>query len=293
MSKLRDKVVVVTGASHGLGCALAKQAAAAGAIVVGAARHQADLDQLVAEIIAAGGRASACVTDVGSFESMLALREHALREHGRLDAWVNNAGTAGAFGPVAELAPEQFLTVIDTNIRGTYFGSLLAIRHFREHGGGTLINLLGRGDKTPVPMQCAYGSSKSWVRAFTLALAREQNDRPDIAVYALNPGMVATRMLHRVDVIAGHEQGLAVFPTIVGMWGRPPEVPARALVELLERGPAGKRRVEHQLMGMGSAMLRAASYGLRRLLGRVGPATIELRSLPAWTPRPTTPPSDE
>lgn len=219
--KLRDKVVVITGGSRGLGRAIAEQAAARGAIVVLAARSAAELDACAAAIRAAGGRASTCPTDVTSLDAMQALRDHALREHGRLDAWVNDAGTAGAFGPIIEQDPEAFLRVVDTIVRGAYFGSLLAIRHFREHGGGTLLNMLGRGDTTPVPMQCAYGSSKTWLRAFTLALAAEQKDRPDIAVFALNPGMVATAMLHEVEVIAGHEQGLAVFPTATAKWARP------------------------------------------------------------------------
>lgn len=283
MSSLRDKVVVITGASRGLGRAVAIEAAGLGAVVVAAARSPAALDELVAEIRAAGGRASACPTDVTSLDAMRALRDHALHEQGRIDAWVNDAGTAGAFGPIAELAPDDFLRVLDTNVRGAYFGSLLAIRQFRgQASGGTLLNVLGRGDKTPVPMQAAYGASKTWLRAFTLALAAEQNDRSDIAVFALNPGMVATAMLHEVEVIAGHEAGLAVFPTIVGMWARPAELPAARIVDLLARGPAAKRRVEHQLLGLGSATLRAARYLLLRLLGRAAPATIRLRAIPAW-----------
>lgn len=280
--ELRDKVVVITGGSRGLGRAIAEQAAARGAIVVLAARSATELDACAAAIRAAGGRASTCPTDVTTLAAMQALRDHALREHGRLDAWVNDAGTAGAFGPIVEQDPEAFLRVVDTIVRGAYFGSLLAIRHFREHGGGTLLNVLGRGDTTPVPMQCAYGSSKTWLRAFTLALAAEQKDRPDIAVFALNPGMVATAMLHEVEVIAGHEQGLAVFPTIVGMWARPPAWPAQRVVALLERGPAAKRKVEHQLLGWGSATLRAARYGLLRLLRRVEPPAIRLHPRPPW-----------
>ncbi len=283
MFTLRDKVVVVTGASRGLGRAIAEQAAAAGAIVVGAARGQVELDRLVAAIVGAGGRASALATDVGSLAQMQALRDHAVREHGRIDAWVNDAGTAGPYGPVIDLAPEQFMRVLDTNIRGTYFGSLLAIRQFREQGGGTLLNVLGRGDTTPVPLQCAYGSSKTWIRSFTLALASELEARPEIAVYALNPGLVATDLVHRLDVIAGQEQGLAGFKTIVGMWAKPASIPARSVVELLARGPARKRRVEHRLMGFGSTVVGALRYGLGRLLGRIEPPTIEMQVLPAWT----------
>ena len=87
---LRGKVVVITGASRGLGRAVAEQAAARGATVVLAARGAADLDACAHAIVAAGGRASACPTDVTSLEAMQALRDHALREHGRLDAWVND-----------------------------------------------------------------------------------------------------------------------------------------------------------------------------------------------------------
>ena len=87
---------------------------------------------------------------------------------GNIDIWVNNAGYGGIYGPTATIDPQDFERVMRTNIFGEYYGSWVALQHFLAQGtGGKLINLLGRGDTTPVAFQNAYASSKAWVRNFT------------------------------------------------------------------------------------------------------------------------------
>lgn len=283
----------MTGASRGLGRAIAKAAAVEGAVVVAAARSGGRLAELVAEIEGAGGRASAKPTDVGELAQVRALLDHALAEHGRVDVWINNAGVAGPYGPTLEIAPEDFEAVIDTNLRGTYHGSLLALRHFRERGQGRLINLLGRGDKRPVAMQNAYATSKAAIRSLTLALAEELREHGQIHVHALNPGLVRTELLTRVEVVEGHEDELAAFPTIIRMWARPPEQPAAAIVELA----AGRRgaKVEHRLAGFASILARTLRFAIARLFGRA-PAKpqLELHPRAPWAgPRPPAEPELE
>ncbi len=86
------------------------------------------------------------------------------------------------------------------------------------------------GYNKPAVWQNVYGSSKAWIRNFTRALAKENTDIPAIGIYALNPGMVLTDLLIHNDVISGSEDRLKVFPTVVRMWAKPPEIPAREAV---------------------------------------------------------------
>jgi glucose 1-dehydrogenase len=226
MSDQNNKVAVVTGGTRGLGLAIAQELARSGYAVVVASRSQQAVDAAVAQITSAGGRAAGLAVDVSSLPEQQALAAKAVATFDRLDVWVNNAGTAGPYGPTLALDPAAFEQVVRTNILGVYYGSVAAMRIFQAQGSGKLINLVGRGYNGPVPWQNAYGSSKSWVRSFTLALA-EETRASGVGVFAFNPGMVLTDLLTHVDVVAGSEGQLKSFDRVVRMWARPPEIPAR------------------------------------------------------------------
>ncbi len=157
---------------------------------------------------------------------MQALAGHALEVFGGLDVWVNNAGLTAPYGPTDPPAARAFSQVTQTNILGTYHGSLVAMRHFLEQGHGKLINILGRGERGPQPMQNPYAASKAWIKSFTLALAEEYKDS-GVGVYAFSPGMMDTDMLLDVEVVHGYEERLASFETVVQALSQPPEIPAR------------------------------------------------------------------
>jgi NAD(P)-dependent dehydrogenase (short-subunit alcohol dehydrogenase family) len=174
---------------------------------------------------------------------------------------------------MVHIAPERFTAVLRTNILGTYYGSWVALRYFlAEHertssGGGKLINVLGRGDRNPVPMQSAYASSKAWVRSFTLALAKEYQDS-DVGVYALNPGMMTTEMLTRVEAVEGYASDLGALETITRMWAKPPEIPARKAVWLASAATDGRTGLLVREATVWFMLWGALREGLRRLLGR-------------------------
>jgi glucose 1-dehydrogenase len=240
MSVLAGKVAVITGSSRGLGLAIAQVYAREGAAVVLASRSSADLAEAAAAIERQGGRVSWQVTDVGDFEQVKTLAEHAVKMFGKIDIWVNNAGYAGIYGPTAAIDPQDFERVVRTNILGEYYGSWVALQHFLAQGtGGKLINLLGRGDTGPVAFQNVYASSKAWVRNFTLALAKEYQ-KTGIGIYAFQPGLVETDLLRKVEVVQGYEQKLRIFSTIIRIWANPPSLPAEKAVWLASGATDGK-----------------------------------------------------
>ncbi len=270
MAVLNGKTAVITGGTRGLGLGIAEAFAAEGAEVVVASRSQKSVDEAVEKITGQGGRASGIAIDVASLEDMQALAEHALKTFGKIDIWVNNAGTAGPYGPTMAYNPEIFYRVIQTNIVGVYNGSRVALRYFQSRGSGKLINILGRGYNGPVPWQNAYAPSKAWMRSFTMALAEETRGS-GVGVYAFNPGMVLTDLLTDVEVIDGSEDKLKNFPTVVRLLAKPPEFPARKAVWIASSATDGKTGL--LVNGFSSRVILGGALreGLRRLLRRPAP----------------------
>ncbi len=278
MGVLDAKVVVITGSTRGLGLAMAEACAAAGAAVVVSSRSSGAVDQAVARLCAGGARASGQVCDVGDLAQVESLGRHAVETFGRFDVWINNAGASAPFGPTMHLPPGEFLTIVHTNILGTYHGSLVALRHFYPRHSGKLINLLGRGDTGPVPLQNAYTASKIWVRSFTKALAQEYRD-DGVGVFAYNPGLTITSMLTDVDAIAGYEKRLEPLKTVMRMWGHSPEVPAQRIVWLASGATDGKTGLEVRELGPLQLAGGALREGIRRVLGKTAPMPLRVTTV--------------
>lgn len=191
--RLDQQVVVITGASSGIGLSTAERAAARGARVVLAARGEDALREIVARIEAKGGRAAYAVADVGVEGDVERVAEVALARYGRIDTWVNNAG-AGAYETLVELSIAEHRRIFETNYWGTVYGSLAAIRHFRGRaGGGTLINVGSVNSDVAIPLLSAYSASKHAVKGFTDALRRELLHSGDaILVTLIKPSGIAT-----------------------------------------------------------------------------------------------------
>jgi NAD(P)-dependent dehydrogenase (short-subunit alcohol dehydrogenase family) len=278
MSKvLAGKTAVITGASRGLGLAMAEAFGAAGASVVIGSRSLDSVDAAVRRLQSLGVPAAGRACDVASAQDVAALAEQACTTFGGFDIWINNAGLSAPYGRTGEIDPADFEQVVSTNILGVYHGSMAAVSHFLPRGSGKLINLLGRGDRQPTPYQTAYASSKAWTRSFTLALAGEYRDA-GLGIYAFNPGLVRTEMLLRPKVVIGHEHQLGGFYTfLVDAWARPAEVPARKAVWLASPATDGKTGLEVSLVGPIRLLGSTLSWAVRRASGASSPPEIQLQ----------------
>ena len=280
MGKLDGKVTVITGGSHGLGLEIAKKFLDEGARVVLASRSNEAVKEAVVILNKGGGQnAAGIAVDVADIEQVKNLLCFTLKTFGKLDIWVNNAGAAGPYGPTVALEPAAFYRVINTNIVGVYNGSRTAMVHFLAQKSGKLINILGAGSEKPVPYQNAYGSSKMWIRAFTLALA-EETRASGVGVFAFNPGMVLTDLLTHVEVVGGYENRLKIFPKIVRMLAKPAEIPAQKAVWIASSATDGKTGLAYSLMTPWSFPMGAIREMMRPKKKGDDDTLIKLRIIP-------------
>ena len=281
MINLTNKTAVVTGSTRGFGLAIAQAILEAGGNVMVSSRSQAAVDKTL-ENLNAGDRAAGLACDVSDLEQVRALAAAAVEKFGSIEIWVNNAGTSGPYGPTSEVSPQAFHTVINTNITGAYHGTKVALEHFLPRKTGKLINILGHGYKSPVPFQSAYASSKAWLRSFTMAVAQENPDS-GVGIFAFNPGMMLTELLTDVDVVAGSEEKLKVFPTIIRMWARPPQVAAQKAVWIASSETDGKTGKLYNLHSFGHTLSGALKEGWRRITKQAGkPLQINMHSIPPY-----------
>lgn len=239
MGKLTGKVAVITGSTRGLGLGIAEAYAREGATVVISSRTETAVSAVVEQLRAKGYQASGLACDVTDMVQVQALADFVVSENGRFHIWVNNAGLPSPYGPTLSIPSDWFVKVMEAHIMGMYNGSRVAMDHFLAHDEGKLINVFGRGEKGPVPMQNAYASSKAWLRSFTIALSKEYTDT-NVGVFGFSPGLVDTDMLRHVDVVPGYEKTVQALKVLIPMWGNPPQVPAEKAVWVASAATDGK-----------------------------------------------------
>jgi short-subunit dehydrogenase len=188
----KDKTVIVTGGSEGVGAATARMFADAGANLVLVARNRKNLEA-TAEELRDRARVEIFPMDVCDADSCVALFKKAQFEFGRVDVLVNNAGFH-ARGLVESNSAEDLVRTIDVNLRAPIMLMRLALPHIREAGGGAIINVASLAGRTPVPGSAAYSASKFGLRAFTFALAEEIRDS-GIKLAVVSPGPVSTQFI--------------------------------------------------------------------------------------------------
>ena len=191
LKPLHQQVIVITGASSGIGLATAFAAADQGAKVILAARSAQTLDGIVQDILSYGGDAAAIIADVGRREDHQRIAEMAIERYGRIDTWINNAAVS-IYGRLDEVSDEDNRRLFETNFWGVVYGSLTALPYLRRNGGA-LINIGSEASEAAIPLQGMYSASKHAVKGFTDALRVElQADDAPVSVTLIQPTAVDT-----------------------------------------------------------------------------------------------------
>jgi 3-oxoacyl-[acyl-carrier protein] reductase len=221
MSKLTGKVAVVTGASKGIGAAIAKALAAQGAsVVVNYASSKAGADDVVAAITAAGGNAVAVAGDVSKAADATGIIDAAVETYGRLDILVNNSGVY-EMAPIEAITEEHFHKQFNVNVLGLLLVTQAAAKHLGE--GGSIVNVSSVVSRITPPGSAVYTATKGAVDAITGVLARELGPRK-IRINSVNPGMVETEGTHSAGFIGSDFEQWAISTTPLGRIGQPDDI---------------------------------------------------------------------
>ncbi len=246
MSKLKGKVAVVTGASKGIGAAIAKSLAAEGAsVVVNYASSKSGAKTVVDSITAAGGKAVAVGGDVSKASEAEGIIDAAIKNYGRLDILVNNSGVY-EFAPIEAVTEDQFHRMFNINVLGLLLTTKAALKHIGE--GGSIINVGSIASRTTPPTSSIYTGTKGAVDAITGVLARELGPKK-IRVNTINPGMVETEGVHSAGVMGSDFEKALVAQTPLGRVGQPGDISSVAV--FLASDDSGWLTGEQLLVGGG------------------------------------------
>ncbi len=222
MGKLTGKVAIVTGASKGIGAAIAQAYAAEGAsVVVNYASSKAGADRVVAEIAKNGGKSVAVQADMSKLEDIQRLFAESLKAFGRLDILVNNAGVY-EFQPLDQVTPEHFHKQFNLNVLGLILASKEASKQFGD-AGGVIINISSIAATSAPPSTVVYSATKGAVDTITKVLAKELGPRK-IRVNALNPGMIETEGVRSAGITESDFRRQIEAETPLGRIGQPQDV---------------------------------------------------------------------
>lgn len=222
MSKLNGKVAVVTGASKGIGAAIAKALATSGAsVVVNYASSREGADRVVNEIVEKGGKAVAVHGDVSKAEDVQRIFAETKNAFGQLDVLVNNAGVFD-FAPLEEVTEDEYRRQFDINVLGPILTTQEALKYFGENGG-SVINVSSVVSQSPPLNSVVYSATKGALDTFALGLSKELAPRK-IRVNTLAPGAVETEGAHRVGVIGSDFEKQIVAQTPLGRIGQPDDI---------------------------------------------------------------------
>ena len=249
LKKLADQVVVITGASSGIGLTTARMAAARGARLVLVARNEQALRELTDELNASGTEAIAVVADVGAEDAVRSVVEAAVERFGRIDTWVNNAGI-GMYGGLLDAPIDDSRRLFDTNFWGVVYGSSAAAKYFQgraDHSPGAIINIGSEVSDRAVPLLGMYSASKHAVKGYTDALRMElEKAKVPVSVTLVKPSATDTPFPEHGQNFMAEEPALP--PPLYA-----PEVVAEVILHAAEHPVrdifAGGRARLHSLQG--------------------------------------------
>jgi NAD(P)-dependent dehydrogenase (short-subunit alcohol dehydrogenase family) len=218
LKPVEEQVVVVFGASSGIGRQTALRFAERGAKVVASARSETGLSSLMSEIRQGGGEAIAVVADAADFDQVKVVADRAVDKYGRLDTWAHLAAVS-LYAPLEQTTPEEWRRIIEVNLNGQAYGAMAALPHLKREGRGALIHVSSIEALRALPLTSAYAAAKHGIKALTDALRVElQHEGAPVSVTNIMPGSINTPLFNKARTRLGYKpMGLPPIytPTIV------------------------------------------------------------------------------
>jgi NAD(P)-dependent dehydrogenase (short-subunit alcohol dehydrogenase family) len=234
MNSLKNKIVVITGATRGFGYHIAKAMLKAGATVVISGRSLRGLENAL-NGLKPFGPVSGEICDVRNESQVHALADAAVARHGQIDIWINNAGYSSAAGRIIDFDPQEALEMFLINDLGAMYGTQAAFKTMLPRRSGMLINVYGNGSfLRPASPAALYGTSKAWMTSFTRSLAVEHKDS-GVQILGFSPGMMLTDMLTFSPVLG--EQGMKMmerYGFVLRFLARPTQESVDALMKVVQ-----------------------------------------------------------
>ena len=251
---LKDKVVVITGATRGFGYAITEAMLKAGAIVVISGRSEEALTKAISSL-KDFGLVKGHICDVKEERQVYALARFAVQSFGRIDIWINNAGYSSSAGLMLETDPGQAIDMFLANDMGTLYGSQAALHFMKPRREGTLVNVYGNGSfLRPASPTGLYGATKAWITSFTRSLAKEISGS-GVKLIGFSPGMMLTDMLTNPVVIGERgKEMMKQYAFVLRFLGDDPKNAAQKLVETIAKNK--KDFTEYRMLRPSKIMLR-------------------------------------
>ncbi len=232
--QLKDKIVVITGSTRGFGYAIAESMLEAGAVVAITGRSQQAVERALNDL-RPKGRVSGFVMDVREEEQVYKLADDVVKEFGRIDIWVNNAGYSNAAGMMLDMNPQDALDMFLSNDLGVLQCTQAIMRYMLPRKQGLLVNIYGNGSfLRPASPTGLYGTTKAWITSFTRTLAKELKGS-GVQILGFSPGMMTTDMLTSPVVVGERgKEMLKNFGFVLRFLGKPAKYAANELVKAVQ-----------------------------------------------------------
>lgn len=267
--KLKDKVVIITGSTRGIGRAIAEECAKEGAKVVICSRHDTLVQEACEALKQQGLQVSGITADVSVWADLEKLLQYATRTYGKVDVWINNAGLSAGMRPLDEWDENEITQMVNVNFVGTLKACRLIIPYFIREGGGILINISGRGGRCEAsPFMAAYASTKAAVSSLTKSLAREYREYP-ISIHSIIPGMVATDFYKEIKTSSKLADSVESIPYVLKAFGVPIGRVAHFCVEIAAQEPGKSTGRSYSVLGGWRLMRGISLITYYRLKGKV------------------------
>jgi NAD(P)-dependent dehydrogenase (short-subunit alcohol dehydrogenase family) len=280
---MKNSIVVITGSTRGFGYAIAKAMLEAGATVVISGRSERALRRAARRLGKLGPvRAAHC--DVRKERQVYALARQVVREFGRIDVWVNNAGYSAVAGMMVDIRPGEALDMFLANDLGTFYGARAALHFMVERGEGTLVNVYGAGSfLRPASPTGLYGATKAWITSFTRSLAKEIAGS-GVRLIGFSPGMLLTDMLQKPTVAGERGRDLMKkYGFVLRLLAGSPDKAAEKLVRAVQANR--KPFVEYRLFKPWKPMVAMLRIGWENVTRTGQTPPFRMKFIPAYRPK--------